>query len=235
MQMSELPADLSSFPRHRRLVQDAALELARRAVPFEFVSVSGLDLGDYTVGNFTGVTSNFPPAFVEAYEEEKLYLNDPVVLAGSTGALVASDTTVPEKFQTPQRLAYLLRTFRILHRVAFFLQRGRRNYGSVVFAREGGAFMPNEIEYLQLISPTLHEKVTRPVVDRFGAEISGLLEGEVECLRLAGQGLTSEEIAAMSRFTRETVDSYLKTATRKLGARNRAHAIAEAIRHRLID
>ena len=233
--MSELPTDLSSFPRHRRLVQDAALELARRAVPFEFVSVSGLDLGDYKVGNFTSVTSNFPPAFVEAYEEEKLYLTDPVVLAGSAGARVASDATVIEEYQTPQRLAYLLRTFRILHRVAFFLRRGIGNYGSVTFAREGGAFMSNEIEYLELIAPTLHEKVTRPVVDRFGAEIAGLLEGELECLRLAGQGLTSEEIANTSRFTRETVDSYLKAAARKLGARNRAHAVAEAIRHRLID
>lgn len=214
---------------------DAAVALARRAVPFDFVSVSGFDLGPYKVGNFSSVTSSFPPAFVEAYAEEKLYLTDPLVLVGKSGADVVTSEDVSTDFVMPQRLAYLLRTFRISRRIAFFLRRGDRNYGSVTFARDDALFAADEAQYLGMIAASLHERVTRPLIDRFGPQIVGLLDGEVECLRLAGQGLTSEEIAAASRFTRETVDSYLKSAAKKLQARNRAHAIALAIRHRLID
>lgn len=232
---AELPEDIGSLPRHRRLNGDVALSLAQRAVPFEFVSVSGLDIGPYRVGNFNSVTSSFPPAFVEAYEDEKLYLTDPVVLCGAKGLEIATDESAAAEFPLPQRLAYLLRTFRISRRIAFFLRRGDRTFGSVVFARDGAEFNQDEIEYLGLIAPPLHERITRPIVDRLGAQILGLLDGELACLRLAGQGMTSEEIADASRFTRETVDSYLKSAARKLSARNRAHAIAEAIRRRLID
>ncbi|MBO9111765.1 MULTISPECIES: LuxR C-terminal-related transcriptional regulator [Rhizobium/Agrobacterium group] len=234
-EIAELPDDLASLPRHRRMSDDAAVALAKRAVPFDFVSVSGFDLGSYKVGNFNSVTSSFPPAFVEAYAGEKLFLDDPMVLAGKDGAGVVTEDSLAGHYEMPQRLAYLLRTFRISRRIAFFLRRGGHNYGSVVFAREGAPFGADEAEYLGMIAPPLHERVTRPLVDRFGPQIVGLLDGEVECIRLAGQGMTSEEIAAASRFTRETVDSYLKSATRKLQARNRAHAIAIAIRHRLID
>ncbi|WP_117194331.1 helix-turn-helix transcriptional regulator [Rhizobium terrae] len=230
---TEFPYDLRSLPRHRRLSPDAALILAQRAVPFDFVSVSGLDLGNYRVGSFTSVTSNFPPAFVEAYEGEKLYLTDPMVLTGTRGAEIVTEENLDLPLEP--RLAYLLRTFHIGHRLAFFLRRGDRTYGSVVFARDAGIFRAEEIEYLALLAAPLHEKITRPLVKRFGAEIVGLLEGEVECLRLAAQGMTSEEIAATSRFRKETVDSYLKSAAKKLGARNRAHAIAEAIRKKLIE
>lgn len=232
--IAEIPYDLASLPRHRRMSDDAAVALAQRAVPFDFVSVSGFDLGAYKVGNFSSVTSSFPPAFVEAYAGEKLYLADPMVLAGTDGADVVTEESVEGEYQMPQRLAYLLRTFRISRRIAFFLRHGRHNYGSVVFARDGAAFGTDEAEYLGMIAQPLHERVTRPLIERFGAQIVGLLDGEVECIRLAGQGMTSEEIAAASRFTRETVDSYLKSAARKLLARNRAHAIALAIRHRLI-
>jgi LuxR family transcriptional regulator len=62
-----------------------------------------------------------------------------------------------------------------------------------------------------------------------------LSKGELACLVQASLGLTSENIAKATGYQAETVNSYIKSATKKLGAANRTQAIAQAIRRRLID
>ena len=62
----------------------------------------------------------------------------------------------------------------------------------------------------------------------------GLTRGEIECLRPAAEGLTSEEIAERLPFTTETVTTDLKAAIRKIGASNCAQAIAGGIRRGVI-
>lgn len=51
-----------------------------------------------------------------------------------------------------------------------------------------------------------------------------------QCLSLAKSGKTSPEIAAELRISRRTVDQYFQMSFDRLGARNRAHAVAEAMR-----
>jgi len=58
---------------------------------------------------------------------------------------------------------------------------------------------------------------------------------EKECLSLAAQGRTSDDIALMLGLSCETVRSHMKRAIVHLNASNRAHAIAKAIQLRLID
>ena len=50
-----------------------------------------------------------------------------------------------------------------------------------------------------------------------------------ECLALARYGKTSLEIAFDLGISRRTVDQYVAEAKKRLGARNRAHAVAEAV------
>lgn len=57
---------------------------------------------------------------------------------------------------------------------------------------------------------------------------------EVECLRWAAAGKSSDEIAVILGISVYTVSSYFKSATRKLQAVNRMQAIAVALRLRLI-
>jgi DNA-binding CsgD family transcriptional regulator len=57
---------------------------------------------------------------------------------------------------------------------------------------------------------------------------------EVECLRWAAAGKSSDEIAIILGISVYTVSSYFKSATRKLQAVNRMQAIAVALRLRLI-
>jgi LuxR family quorum sensing-dependent transcriptional regulator len=57
---------------------------------------------------------------------------------------------------------------------------------------------------------------------------------ELAVLRLVSLGMASNVIAKRLGIGEETVRSHLKKVQAKLGARNRAHAAAEAIRRQLI-
>jgi len=58
---------------------------------------------------------------------------------------------------------------------------------------------------------------------------------ERECLKLCAQGLTAKQIAFRLDRSPATVMLHLKSATRKLGARNRVQAVARAAHYRLLD
>jgi LuxR family quorum sensing-dependent transcriptional regulator len=57
---------------------------------------------------------------------------------------------------------------------------------------------------------------------------------EIECLRWAAAGKTAWETSEILNLSEQTVIQYMKSATRKLGAQNKGHAIAEAMRAALI-
>ena len=57
---------------------------------------------------------------------------------------------------------------------------------------------------------------------------------ERQCLDWTAQGKTSFEISKILDLSEHTVNNYIVSATRKLGASNRAHAIAKALRLDLI-
>ncbi len=63
---------------------------------------------------------------------------------------------------------------------------------------------------------------------------AGISERERECLRWVSEGKTAEEIATIVGVATNTVTSYVNHAMRKLSSRNRAMAIATAIRAGLI-
>lgn len=53
---------------------------------------------------------------------------------------------------------------------------------------------------------------------------------ERECLQWTAAGKTSWEISTILHLSRNTIEDYIANATRKLGATNRTHAVAEGIR-----
>ena len=58
---------------------------------------------------------------------------------------------------------------------------------------------------------------------------------EVEVVDLMGQGLTNKEISASLGISSETVHAHVKHVFHKLGARNRASAVAIAVRRGIIQ
>jgi DNA-binding CsgD family transcriptional regulator len=77
------------------------------------------------------------------------------------------------------------------------------------------------------------EQATDNDPKRFGKK-PRITARELAVLRLVSLGMASNEIAKRLGVGEETVRSHLKKVQAKLGARNRAHAAAEAIRQQLI-
>ncbi len=226
--------DLASVPRHRFIQGHPFIERLRRAVPFDFVMVSGLDIDKFRFGTAQSIDTDFPPAFLEAYYEERYHLADPFVKLSSVSDGVVIESEVLKDVQLPARLTYLLDTFNVKNRTLFPIRRGETTYGCVGFTRTT-PFLPEEVQFFAAIAEATHAEITRPLVERFAAVELKLSAGELICLRLASRGLTSEQIARESGYQVDTVNTYIKHATRKIGASNRTQAIAEGIRRRLID
>jgi DNA-binding CsgD family transcriptional regulator len=77
----------------------------------------------------------------------------------------------------------------------------------------------------------LEEYFAGAATRRFAPRLTrGLTEREREVLELLADGFTTTEVADRLSLSEHTVRSRVKSALGKLGARNREHAIAIAIR-----
>ncbi|MBB5575543.1 MULTISPECIES: LuxR C-terminal-related transcriptional regulator [Rhizobium] len=226
--------DLSSVPTVRRLRQNALLERLRKAISFEYVTIGGLDLEGYEFGCSQSIDTDMPPLYMDTYFAEKMSPQDPLVVAGKTRKTVYTEEEAFDLSSPPLRLLYLSRAHDVRNRILFPLCRNDVVYGAVCFTN-ARPFTTDERDFLSIMAEPLYGAVTQPIMDRFAASHFRLTGGELLCLKLASRGLTSEEIADESCYTAETINSYLKSATRKLGASNRVQAVASAIRKNLID
>lgn len=77
------------------------------------------------------------------------------------------------------------------------------------------------------------QKLVDPIASRLGRGAS-LTPRELAVLRLVSMGKQSREVAELLDLGEETVRSHLKKAQAKLGVHNRTHAVAQAIRQKLI-
>jgi DNA-binding NarL/FixJ family response regulator len=86
----------------------------------------------------------------------------------------------------------------------------------------------------------LQAEVTRPVLERFSRSIPAPVQAhlsrrETDVIRLLAEGLPNKSIASHLGISEATVKGYLGQLFEKLGAADRAHAVALALRSRLID
>lgn len=86
----------------------------------------------------------------------------------------------------------------------------------------------------------LQAEITRPVLERFARDVPAphgvrLSPRETDVLRLLADGSSNRQIARHLGIGEATVKGYLRSLFEKLGASDRAHAVALALRSRLID
>jgi DNA-binding CsgD family transcriptional regulator len=225
--------DLQSVPPHRHFAQHDMVDVLRKAVPFDFISIGGLDLDNYRLGEGLSVDTNFPPAFLETYYADGLHRIDPFVAAARNAVGVVVEAEVYAKHPPSQRLDYVMRTFGVYNRTLVPVRRNDVVYGAICVTRDV-AFDTAETGFLAMIAESLHRSFTAPLMEKYGAAELRLSDGEIACLRQASTGQTSEKVAEAVGYQVDTVNSYIKSAIKKLGASNRVEAIAEAIRRRLI-
>jgi DNA-binding NarL/FixJ family response regulator len=67
-----------------------------------------------------------------------------------------------------------------------------------------------------------------------GLSLTGLSDRELDVLRLVAEGLETSEIAERLCYSERTVKGVVHEITTRLRLKNRAHAVAYAVRHGLI-
>lgn len=214
----------------------AVVDVIRRGVYFEYIHIAGIDTGRRGVGTGSIIYTDWPEDFLADYIRDRLYLHDPVVVAllmkrsvvlpADAMAAAAGDPACDEVMK--RKLAWNLPLPAVIP--VFHLQ---RMTGSVSFSRHK-PFAPEEIHYLSIVAPELHRTFAMDERVVTGPE-QQLTEREIECLRHASTGMTSEEIAGVMPLAAATVTAHLRNAAGKLGAANRVQAIAEAIRRGIIE
>lgn len=77
-------------------------------------------------------------------------------------------------------------------------------------------------------------RLQRHVLEPRGLQLAGITTRESEVLRLVASGLSTQEIAEKLCYSQRTVKSILHDVTNRFHLKNRAHAVAYALREGLI-
>jgi DNA-binding NarL/FixJ family response regulator len=102
---------------------------------------------------------------------------------------------------------------------------------TIINAARGEAALPPDVLARLLKQVT---RLRRHVLAPRGLELNGLSTREREILRLAADGLDTEEIARELSYSKRTVTSALHDVSVRYQLRNRTHAVAYAIREGFI-
>ncbi|MBP0456603.1 helix-turn-helix transcriptional regulator [Streptomyces montanisoli] len=107
---------------------------------------------------------------------------------------------------------------------------GETILGAARAARQGDGVFPPSLQG-SLVAQLSH--LQEEVLRRAGHDLSGLNPRDVEVLRLISEGFGTRAIAHKLAYSERTVKNAVQSITMQLGARNRAQAVAHAVREGL--
>lgn len=101
---------------------------------------------------------------------------------------------------------------------------------STVFV-EGTIFNDRLIDSLTLYGKTVSQVLEGSVMDE---ETYFLSKREIEVMKRASWGESTKDMAVQMYISEVTVNQYVKSAIKKIGAKNRSHAVSELLRKGII-
>lgn len=178
------------------------------------------------------VITNWPTAFLSAYDRLGLLRTSPVVAT-------LRRSTKPFAMTLPERLAdlgpvraeaeELFRSFQLTTTVALPVHDAAGSRAAIGFAGDREAPDYGEMLELNLLGSHVFDRLSQiAYADPRGT--STLTERETDCLAWTAEGKTSSEIAAILGLSEHTVNHYLNRAAKKLATVNRTQAVAKALR-----
>lgn len=94
---------------------------------------------------------------------------------------------------------------------------------------------PQQQSALQIVCYLLFSQTRSMHNTGISTSRDALTKREKEVLLLSAEGLTSQQIAEELGMAARTVNQHVDNVAAKLGTKNRAHTVAQAIRHGLLD
>ncbi|WP_242217806.1 helix-turn-helix transcriptional regulator [Shinella zoogloeoides] len=184
------------------------------------------------------LVSNWPADLVRKYDALNLFHVSRLALdTGMTKLPVQGDSALlaPADWESAQagEAIALAESYGLSVSTALLMHSTACDPYLMVFSGTRGLLARPELKELHFAALQLFECLEKTFVG-LAANREKLSSREVECLRWAAAGKSSDEIAIILGISVYTVSSYFKSATRKLQAVNRMQAIAIALRLRLI-
>ena len=184
------------------------------------------------------LVSNWPADLVRKYDALGLFhISRLAIETGMTKLPVQGDSSLlaPSDWESGQAgsAIALAEGHGLATTTAFLLHSSTGDPYRMVFSGTRAPLARPELTELHFAALQLFECLEKTFVAATAGR-EKLSTREVECLRWAAAGKSSDEIAIILGISVYTVSSYFKSATRKLQAVNRMQAIAIALRLRLI-
>lgn len=192
------------------------------------------------------VAANWPEAWIARYVEKKYIVTDPTIKFLLRANRSFSWEQAVEAYQNnPQyrRMQKMMQDGKAHGLVSGYIFPVFGRNGLMGATTLGGAtdieLSPTEVMLLETATRSTYFKLLEfmgsAYADRIteGTEIV-LTHREIQALSHMADGLTSSEIAALLNVAPTTIDWYGASLQEKLGARNRHHAVAMALRKGLI-
>jgi LuxR family transcriptional regulator len=181
------------------------------------------------------MTNNFPRAWQRRYLRRGYHALDPTVEYAKTG--VEPMTWSRELFaaEALQDLSRDAGAIGFNHGWTQPLHDARGRFGMLTLARGDAAIDAAELQLklpmMQWLAQVVHDRLFAEFMAwQRNESIGRLTERELACLRLAADGGTSGEISAATGVAERTVNFHMANAIDKLGATNKTHAVALALR-----
>lgn len=203
---------------------------------FEYFMVGRLPGPEEKALSALQIIGNWPPELVSRYDAME-YLDQSTILHAarkSSRPIIWSVERAKAEVPGQQMKEYydLLDEYGLTEGVVIPVQQASGQRGAVVFA---GARRPPSQPELMAISFFANLVYERVAELTRGDKDQTLSNRERECLYWTANGKTSQDIAAILTLSEHTVNHYLSAACQKLGAVNRTHAVAKAIRSGILD
>ncbi|MBD9373387.1 autoinducer binding domain-containing protein [Rhizobium sp. ARZ01] len=182
------------------------------------------------------LVSNWPAELVRAYDELGVFHASRLVadVAATKRPVHGDQDLLAPKAKGPDSgVAELAVRHDLTRSIAFLLHSTSGEPFIVVFSGKQAPHELDDVAALYFGAVQLFECLEQTFASG-PASREKLSSREIECLRWAAAGKSSDEIAIILGISAYTVSSYFKTATKKLGAVNRMQAIASAMRLKLI-
>lgn len=212
-----------------------AMERAFSRFGFETIIVAGLQHTDKDFASLV-MAKRWPAEWSDHYTRERYYLTDPVVRHSRRTNRPFEWAEAPYDPVTEPRAEEVMRRAADFRMAKGFITPIHGPEGYMAAVSLGGQDIDLDLRSrpaLHLMSLYAFATIGRLIAPRQETEVR-LTVRERETLSWASQGKTAYEIGAILHIGQRTVEEHLATAARKLGAANRTHAVALAIRNRLI-
>ena len=219
---------LSSLPQVAATFRDAVAQFGFTSFGINDLPHLGED------ANPIILTESAPPGFRDCYIDERFYLVDHICAQARAARkpFRYSEAPYPRiQAKSHQRFMEALGTFRLGKGLVVPLGQPAHMPACVWLGGEDPDLDDDTTRAIQVIalfaSSMAHVISDAPRADPPAYKLTGR---ECEVLTWAARGKSAEEIGEILNITKRTVDAHVQNAILKLGASNRTHAVAVALR-----